>query len=129
MQNEALNTVDSKVAGLFINAIVSISSSFSKVFIIIDGIDECPAGTRREFCASLLTLTRGNIKLFVTSRRERDIGEEFSEVPHLEMTEDLSSIDKAIHLDWAFQNDRELKKIKSDAAKIKQHLLSQRTET
>jgi hypothetical protein len=131
LQTEVPNTVDSKVCGLFINTIATVSRSFTKYAIVIDGIDECPIRSRPEFCALLLKLASGNIKLLVTSRRENDICKVFGKLLHLEMTEDLVSSDKAIHLNWVFENDPQLKKIKlsDERHELKQQLLSRKTET
>lgn len=130
LQEEALITVDSKISGLFINAIVSISNTVTKVTIVIDGIDECPSRNRSELCDSLLQLANGAINLLVTSRRENDIVKVFSEQAHLEMTQEMLSSDKSIHLDWTFENDRKLKQIKAEErVTLKQQLLSQNTET
>lgn len=130
LQTQARSSTHSKLAELFVKAILSISESFSKVYIMIDGIDECPTKHRPELCESILKLAGGNRKVFLTSRWERDIDGIFGEQSHLEMTEEFTSIDKALHINWALENDPKVK-IKSASLKndIKVYLLSQKSET
>ena len=130
LQAQARNSVDSKLAELFIDAILLISESFSKVYIVVDGIDECSAEGRPKLCESILRLAGGNRKVFLTSRWERDIAGVFGKECHLEMTEEFTSIDKALHIDWFLENDPKLK-IRPDLLKndIKASLLSQKSET
>ena len=68
----------------------------------------------------------GNIKLLVTSRPERDITEVFKNQNRLEITDNFSRHDIAIHIDLMFNQDEQLKKVKSEMKKdIKTQLLSQ----
>lgn len=131
LQAQARNSVPSKIVELFIKAILSISESFSKVYIVVDGIDESSAEDRPGFCQSILKLAGGNRKVFLTSRWERDIAGLLGKENNLEMTEEFTSIDKSIHIDWVLENDPKLKTIKSNSLKndIKMHLLSQKSET
>ena len=66
---------------------------FSKVFIIVDALDECSEGTRKHFLAEVQKLLP-NIRLLVTSRHIRDIENEFKEAAWLEIRasgEDIKS--------------------------------------
>lgn len=53
------------------------SGQAANVFIVIDALDECPAGSPRDSCLELLTEFNSwslpNLHLLVTSRREPDI--------------------------------------------------------
>ena len=81
----------------------------SDVFIVVDGVDECPKGP--EICMKLLQLSVGKVKVLVTSRNERDIAKVFHNKPHVLFTEDISRQDIATHIDWAFEHDEKLKMI------------------
>jgi hypothetical protein len=123
LQETANDTVDSKLANLFIDTILSTSKTFSQVYIVVDGIDECPK--RTELCESILKLSGANVKVLITSRRERDIADLLHNQNQVEISKDSSSADISIHIDWMFENDKKLTAIKSDLKKqIKSELLS-----
>ena len=68
-------------------------SHFSKVFIIVDALDECPEGTRKHFLTEVRRLLP-NVRLLITSRYIRDIENEFKDAACLEIRasdEDIKS--------------------------------------
>ena len=102
----------SKVIEVLVQTILELAkTSFDSgnVYIVVDGIDECPK--REALCDSLRSLATSNIKVLAISRFERDIAKAFSEHPHLEISEEVSAKDIEIHLKWSFQNDPKLKLI------------------
>src|SRR5271170_65638 len=98
----------SELTAAFIHAIPQLSFN-SEVYIVIDGIDECP--NRPALCKEVLQLSRGmKVKVVVISRNERDIGEAFQNENHVAFTDELSRQDIAAHIDWNFEKDEKLKK-------------------
>ena len=68
-------------------------SYFSKVFIIVDALDECPEGTRKHFLTEVRKLLP-NVRLLVTSRHIPDIENEFKDAACMEIRasgEDIKS--------------------------------------
>jgi hypothetical protein len=115
---------DSELAAAFVVAIPQLSFN-SEVYIVIDGIDECP--DRPALCEDILRITRGagKVKVLVTSRSERDIGEALQSQNHVAFTKELSRQDIAIHIDVMFEGDPKLKKIHKDLkTEMKEKLLS-----
>jgi hypothetical protein len=117
---------DLELAAAFIVAIPQLSFN-SEVYIVIDGIDECP--NRPALCEDILRITRGHgagkVKVLVTSRSERDIGEALQSQNHVAFTKELSCQDIAIHIDVMFEGDPKLKKIHKDLkTEMKEKLLS-----
>ena len=122
LQNYFLDIAYSKLAMEFIKVIKQLV--LCEIYIVIDGIDECP--NRPDLCQKILDMAGGNIKLLVTSRPERDITEVFKNQNRLEITDDFSGPDIAIHIDWMFEHDDKLKTVKLEMKKdFKTHLLSQ----
>ena len=121
-QNDNRDIANSKLAMEFIKVIKQLV--LCEIYIVIDGIDECP--NRPDLCQKILDMAGGNIKLLVTSRPERDITEVFKNQNRLEITDNFSRHDIAIHIDLMFNQDEQLKKVKSEMKKdIKTQLLSQ----
>jgi len=58
---------------------ITVASEFREVVVIIDALDECPKDARNRILGFLLGITNNLpcAKVFVTSRRERDIEEAF----------------------------------------------------
>jgi hypothetical protein len=58
----------------------SITKSYQRVFVVIDGLDECPQERRSpilNFIVKASGSTDSNIKVFVSSRKESDISSRF----------------------------------------------------
>ena len=119
--NHHRHDADSQLARAFIVAIPQLSFT-DEVYIVIDGIDECP--DRPALCEEILQITRGKVKVLVTSRNQRDISEAFQNQKHLAFTEEMSHQDIATHIDFSFENDKKLKKIHPDLKReMKENLL------
>ena len=117
------NASDWQLTEAFIQAGVPELSSGSEVYIVIDGIDECP--DRSKLCDHVLEIAGGRVRVLVSSRSERDISEAFQHQHHILFTEEQSHRDIATHIEWSFEHDKRLKKVKSDLKKeIKEKLLS-----
>lgn len=108
LHNKGRNTPDSKLATLFLDNIVKMARSV--VYIVIDGIDECP--NQPDLCKKILEMTGEKVKVLVTSRLERDIAGVFQNQNHLEITEEFSCQDIATHINWMFQHNDKLKILK-----------------
>jgi ankyrin repeat domain-containing protein 50 len=69
------------------DSFTTIATEFGEVFLVIDALDECPKNDRHKILGFLSELanTRGHtkMKIFVTSRREGDIAEEFEKLKTL----------------------------------------------
>jgi len=116
------NATDSALAEAFIHAIPQLSFR-SDVYIIFDGIDECP--DRPKLCKEILRIVHGQVKVLITSRDERDINEAFQNQMHVLFTEEQSRQDIGTHIEWSFEHDERLKEIKDDLKRdIKEILLS-----
>lgn len=69
------------------NALASVARSFSKVFIVVDALDECQTlnDCRGRLLSTLFNLeAQGKVNLFATSRMIPDITEKFDGSPFLE---------------------------------------------
>lgn len=65
--------------------LIKVAKSFTQVFIIIDGLDECPEKERSEilkFIAQTVhtPIDKACFKIFVSSRRDADINAAFSSI-------------------------------------------------
>lgn len=73
------------------SVLIGISKCFEKVFLVLDALDECADDQRREIFEVLQSIVspgktnHGNVKLFVTSRREQDIQRAFKSFPIIEI--------------------------------------------
>jgi hypothetical protein len=83
-----------------------ISNSVDRMYIIIDGLDECKE--RKELLALLRQLSAPNLHVLVTSRPETDIRKAFEGKPCLEMLEDAVQHDIATHIEWMLTHDEDL---------------------
>lgn len=90
------------------------SKFFSKIFIVVDGLDECSTPT--DVCSVLLKCLRANnINVLATSRPERDIATLFrskQEVRELEIQDKSVESDIGVYIDWRLSRDDNLKSIK-----------------
>jgi hypothetical protein len=108
----ARHTSGSKLIELLVQEIRELAAnSFDRgnLWIIVDGIDECPK--KEDLCKFLLRLATLNIKVLVISRFERDIEREFSNLLQLEISAEISAIDIETHLKHSFKYDPKLKRI------------------
>lgn len=68
------------------NSLDSVTALFSRVFILVDALDEADSRQRAEFVSSLLALqAKGKVNIFATSRFMPDIVREFSGATTLEI--------------------------------------------
>lgn len=97
---------------IFLSHIITISSLFAEVFIIIDGIDECDATEerlgRKDILYLLTTISVDKIHIFVTSRRQNDIEEAFSGRDSLAMEVGAVMSDIASHIDSRLKDKKGL---------------------
>ncbi|PBK65256.1 hypothetical protein ARMSODRAFT_1052736, partial [Armillaria solidipes] len=70
------------------------SAPWKRVFIVIDALDECAQGNRREFIAAIRNLASAGSKfsVFVTSRREQDIVDILSSVPTISLVDETQKV-------------------------------------
>lgn len=72
--------------GESLDLIISLINLYSETTIIIDALDECNIGNRKEFLRALKKLTRDStstIKIFVSSRDDDDIVLELKDEPNV----------------------------------------------
>src|SRR5579862_2268091 len=83
------------------------SRSFSKLYVVVDALDECPAeaNTQEKVLAVLHKLF--NLHLLITSRPHLDINSEFSSIQYLHIRADYKDL-KAYVL-TRLKNDRHLR--------------------
>ncbi len=60
-------------------------SHFSRVYILIDALDECVEGVRKNFLNEIRNLEPRGVKLFVTSRHSANIEHEFEKATCLDI--------------------------------------------
>jgi hypothetical protein len=82
----------------------------AKVFIIVDGLDECSMPS--EISSLLVKCVDETIKIWAASRLEREITDEFSGQSQLELDDALVEVDIQTYINWRLANDRGLKKVK-----------------
>jgi hypothetical protein len=85
-KQEAKEPGDLLDTGFFINA----TKAYQTIFIVIDGLDECPEERRSpilDFIIEASSKPGSNIKFFVSSRRELDISSRFKnlKIPAIEL--------------------------------------------
>ncbi|SJL02929.1 uncharacterized protein ARMOST_06270 [Armillaria ostoyae] len=70
------------------------SAPWKRVFIVIDALDECAQGNRRESIAAIRNLASAGSKfsVFVTSRREQDIVDVLSRVPTISLVNETQKV-------------------------------------
>jgi hypothetical protein len=68
------------------NALRDVLAHYPAVYMVVDALDECQEGTRRQFLAKLRDLQAlRDIRLLATSRFIPDIEDAFTEAPRLEV--------------------------------------------
>ena len=109
----------------FVSALQRIAILFSRVFLVLDGLDEI--AQREELLTALSTFsTSANINLLVVSRLERDIENHFHEMPQLAIPEDMVHDDISSYVTYQFEHDKKLRTLKSSLKDdIKYRLLLQ----
>ena len=98
-------------------ALLSICSSYSTVYIVVDALDECSykTGVRRRLVDMLHSLqANGNVRLLFTSRFIPDVTIDFQSSPWLEIRASEEDVKRYIagqipRLSEAIQRDEELK--------------------
>jgi len=102
-----------RICADFESALVEISQQMEKVYIFIDGLDECPENARARLLRALKRLgTLSTVHLLVSSRPETDIGTAFSNVTTINIDDhQLNQPDIFRHIDWAFDHHEELRDI------------------
>lgn len=115
------DATDSALTASFITTIRH-STFQSQIYVVIDGIDECPNPS--DLCEKILQMAQPKVKILVSSRSERNIAEAFQNQKHLELTEDRLRRDMETYIDWALANENGLKRVKPEMKEqIKNKLL------
>jgi hypothetical protein len=105
------DATDSTLETSFIHTIRQLNSQ-SELYVVIDGIDECP--NPPDLCEKILQMAQPKVKILVSSRSERNIAEAFQNQKHLELTEDQLRRDMETYIEWALENENGLKKVKRE---------------
>lgn len=82
-----------------------ISSTYERVYVIIDGLDECDK--RKSIVKHLSKLVTNVVNLFVTSRPETDIEKAFEGRPNMTMDDEQLQQDITAHVKWTLDNDED----------------------
>lgn len=81
-------------------ALTSVTTLYSRVFIVIDALDECPKGCRIRFLSEVVRLQdKTGANLFATSRDVPDIRELFTRCLHVSMEIRASDEDLMVYLE------------------------------
>jgi hypothetical protein len=86
-----------------------IASSYSQVYIVLDGLDEC--ARREALLDALSAMETEKLNVFVTSRCERDIQLAFEGKESLEVDKECVQIDIVTHIGSMLDNHKNLKRI------------------
>jgi hypothetical protein len=97
-----------------------LSTLFSEVDFIIDGLDECVQ--REELLDLLPVLVKDNTRLLVASRPEIDIVKAWGDKPQLQMELEAVKDDITKHVQFQFEFDKRLKLTRSP---LKDQMISQ----
>ncbi|TVY83746.1 Ankyrin repeat domain-containing protein [Lachnellula suecica] len=89
-----------------------LESSFQKVFIVIDAIDECHDRECISNAISAITNSLDNVKILVSSREDKDIKGEFGDFPNLQMRAQHVSGDIESYVDARLKERIASKKLK-----------------
>lgn len=98
-------------------ALQSILANYSRVYVVIDALDECAQGDRDELLDKLRSLqSRTDLRLMATSRFIPDVVEQFNGIPELEVRADSADIKRYVggqtnRLRKCIQRDNELQKL------------------
>jgi Cdc6-like AAA superfamily ATPase len=85
----------------------SITSTYSRIFFIVDALDECSGKSRKKFLSEIFNLqTIARANLFVTSRFLQEVEKEFKESITLQIR--ANDVDVGNYLDEQLRNFRSL---------------------
>jgi len=90
----------------------AITSSYTQVYIVLDGLDECLK--RDELLEMFSKLGTYKFNIFVTSRPEKDIEKAFEGKPRLGFDQESVQYDIQTHIGWMLENNKKLKNIKAE---------------
>jgi hypothetical protein len=90
----------------------AIASSYTQVYIILDGLDECL--NRDPLLETLSTLETDKLNVLVTSRTEKDIEESFEGKARVGFDQKSVQYDIQTHIGWMLENRKKLKNIKPE---------------
>lgn len=109
---------------IFTDVIERIAVFFSCVYIIIDGLDEIVDREELLQVLNRLSLKLKNLNLLVLSRPEKDIESSFIGKPQLLIREEAVRRDISSYVEFQFQHDPKLNRLKSDLKEeIKKRIL------
>lgn len=85
------------------NIFLTIVQQLGCVFFVVDALDECTPGERKDLCRFLLSITntrtgQGTVKLFVTSRNESDIKQALRQKDILIIEIEATKVDNDIEI-------------------------------
>jgi hypothetical protein len=102
--------------------LLSVSSLYTQVFVVIDGLDECQS--REPLLELLADFKSSNVNLFVTSRPEIDIERKFVGCPYMEMERDAVIDDITTYIDFRLDEEHRFRRIRQQLKdEIKSKLL------
>jgi hypothetical protein len=87
-----------------------ISKTLSRVYIIVDGLDECL--TPADISSTLLGLATTHINVLVSSRSEKVIADEMEGKHQLRLEDRAVQTDIAMYIDWRMCTDRGFRRAK-----------------
>jgi hypothetical protein len=86
--------------------LLAILDKFQHVYIVIDGVDQCPErNALLKWIRAMITWRNGKLHLLVTSRAERDIINVLSPYDSVGMVPDDVNADIKLYVDHVLQND------------------------
>jgi hypothetical protein len=99
-----------------------LSKFFKRIYIVLDGLDECPQPI--DVCAVLSELAVMNIKVLVLSQPGGDIAVSMKDKQKLEIEKRFVEADIAVYIDWRLQHDHNLGRMKPQLKReVKEKLL------
>jgi hypothetical protein len=101
-------------------------ASYNRIYIVLDGLDEC--ANREPLLEILSTLETEKLNLFVTSRFEKDIEKAFEGKESLGVDQECVQIDIATHIGWMLDSDKKLKCIKLDLKETIKNQLAKKSD-
>src|ERR1700685_270908 len=106
-----------------LRVLVSAARRFSKVFIVLDALDECPeaSGTRAGLLAALRTL-KDTFKLLVTSRDLSSVAEDFCDAQRLRIS--ASNGDVGRYIEKRIDSERWLKRYVKKCPELQEEIVT-----
>jgi hypothetical protein len=109
---------------VLISIITWISTFFESIYIVVDGLDECPKRTELVKWILKLSAEARTVNMAVTSRPEMDFERAFAERPCIGIDKFVHG-DISVYIDWRLEYDVKLKVIKEKTKQeIKDRLLT-----